>query len=424
MLSIKFVRENPDLCKENMKKKGLDHKIVDDFLKKDSDWRKLRGSIDSLRAERNKVSEEINKAKKAGKDAKKFIEKAKSIPKEIKSFEEKQETIQKKMIDLLTKIPNIMHKSVPLGKDDSDNPEIKKWGKPKRFGFPIKNHVELCEELGIADFESSAGTSGNGFYFIEGELALLNQALIRFTIDFMHKKGYKYIETPLMVKESFITAAADKETLKDSIYYLKDEDLCLIGTSEHSILARYSGKTFTENNLPLKMFSYSMCFRREIGSHGINEKGLWRTHQFNKIEQFIFCSQEESYKYYDELLNNSEEILQELKLPYRIIEICSGDLAAWKAKSADIEVWRPTIKDYGEIMSLSNCTDYQANDLNIRLNRKGNRETIHTLNNTALATSRIMVAILENYQEKDGSITIPEVLVQYMLGKIKKIAKK
>ena len=425
MLSAQFIRDNVELVKNNMEKKFLDSGIVDDFLSSDSEWRKLTRQAEDLKHERNKVSEQINAAKKSGKDVTPLIAKAKDIPQEIRSLEEQQERLQAKSKELLSKIPNVMHDSVKQGKDASENLVIRTVGHPKKFSFPVKNHVELAEGLGIADFDASAKISGNGFYFLEGELALLDQALIRFAIDFMHRKGYRYIETPLMIKHDVLAAATDTNAFRDSIYSVEGDDtLCLIGTSEYSMLGRYMDTTFQEQELPKRIFSYSMCFRKEIGSHGINEKGLWRTHQFNKVEQIIFCRPEESYDYYEELLKNSEEIMLALEMPYRIVECCSGDLSAWKSRSADIEVWRPTVDGYGEIMSLSNCTDYQARDLNIRLVRKdGSREVVHTLNNTALATSRMLVAILENYQNEDGSITVPRALVPYMQG-IKKISKK
>ena len=320
-------------------------------------------------------------------------------------------------------MPNIISKCTPIGKDSSDNKEIKKFGKVKKFSYPIKTHVELAENLGIADFDESAKTSGNGFYYLKNELAYLNQALIRFTIDYMKKKKYEYIETPLMIKQDIFAASEGIQTFANSIYKVEASDLALIGTAEHALMAMHVGETFQEKELPKKYFSYSMCFRKEIGSHGINEKGLWRTHQFNKVEQFVFCLPEDSEKYYDELMKNSEGILKELELPYRVIEICTGDLAPWKYRSADIEVWRPTTESYGEVMSLSNITDYQAREHNIRVVRKnGEREVVHTLNNTALATSRILVALLENNQNKDGSINIPKSLWKYT--GFKKIEKK
>jgi seryl-tRNA synthetase len=417
MLDIKFVRENVDLVKENMKKKFQDSSLVDNVLKFDGQTRELMQQAQDLRRERNSLSKNISEAKKAKDEtkAKKFMKDAKEIPEKIAKIEKKLEDIKAKQDKLLLQVPNIMHESVPLGKDDSENVELRKWGEPHPFDFEVKNHVELLEQLGVVDFETSARTTGNGFYYLKGDLALLNQALIQFAIRFMRDKGYEYVEPPLMLHKEVLDAAMDTESFKDTIYSVEGEDLHLIGTSEHALLGLHANEAISENQLPKKYFSYSMCFRKEIGSHGINEKGLWRTHQFNKVEQFIFCKPEDSYKYYDELLANSEELFQKLGLPYRVIECCSGDLATWKAKSCDIEVYRPTTKDYGEVTSLTNCTDFQARGLGIRIvYNDGNRAILHTLNNTAVATSRAMVAILENYQQKDGSIMVPEVLRPYM----------
>lgn len=422
MIDIRVLRENPELVKENIKKKAQNEKLklVDEVLALDEKWRKLKYEEDGLRSERNKVSEEINQAKKK-KDEKKaaqLLKRAKEIPDKIAETEEKRKVLEEEIKQIMYKIPNFISKHVPKGKDASENIEIKKGGKIPKFDFPVKNHVELSEALGIADFESAARVAGKGFYYLKDELALLNQALIRFAVDFMIKKGYTYIETPLMLNEKSIFASMDKAAIEQSVYSIKDEDLNMIGTAEQSLLAMHSGDVIPEEQLPKKYFSYSMCFRKEIGAHGINEKGLWRTHQFNKVEQFIFCKPEDSEKLYDELLKNSEGILDALELPYRVIEICTGDLADWKFRSADLEVWRPTIKEYGEVMSLSNCTDYQARKLDIKcIDKKGNRRVLHTLNDTALASSRIMVAILENNQQKDGSIKIPKALQQYMNGK-------
>ena len=418
MIDIKLIRENPELVKENIKKKSQNQKLslVDEIKKKDEEWRKLKYQADHLRKERNIVSEGINQAKKSkdNKKAEELIKKAKSIPEEIAKLEEKEGKLQEEIRQLMIQIPNIISKHVPVGKDATENKEIKKAGKIPKFGFPIKNHVELTEALNIADFETSARVTGKGFYYLKNELALLNQALIRLAIDILKKKKYEYIETPLMLNEKSIYASMDKQAIEQSVYSIKDEDLNLIGTAEQSLLAMHSSDTIPESELPKKYFSYSMCFRKEIGAHGINEKGLWRTHQFNKVEQFIFCKPEDSEKLYDELLNNSEEILKALELPYRIIEICTGDLADWKFRSTDLEVWRPTTKEYGEVMSLSNCTDYQARKLDIKcIDKHGNRRVLHTLNDTALATSRILVCLLENNQQKDGSIKIPKALWKY-----------
>ncbi len=416
MIDINLLRENPEVVGENIIRKGQKDKLVliDKSKKLDEEWRKLKTESDMLRAERNSISKKISEAKKEGKDAKELMKKAQKIPDEISEIENKMEKIQTEITAAIRQMPNIMWKGVPKGKDSSENVEIKKGGKIPKFDFPVKTHVELAEKLDLADFDASARTSGNGFYYLKNELALLNQSLVRFAIDFMKEKGYTYIEPPLMLHEKEIYASMDKTAIEQSVYSIKDEDLNLIGTAEQSLLAMHSGQTIPEWELPKKYFAYTMCFRKEVGAHGINEKGLWRTHQFNKVEQFIFCRPEDSEKLYDELMKNSEEILKALEIPYRILEICTGDLADWKYRSADFDIWRPTTNSYGEVMSLSNCTDYQARKLSIKcIDRKGGKRVVHTLNNTALATSRIMVGIMENFQQKDGSIKIPKALWSY-----------
>jgi len=420
MIDIKLIRENPELVRSNIRKKSQDNKLkfVDEILEYDREIKQIKSEAESLRHRRNVLSEEINKNKKEGKDIKQLLQEVKEIPEKIKHIEEKLAHIESKINTNMLQIPTIMWADVPIGKDSSENVEIRHGGQIRKFDFPIKTHIELAENLGLANWDASSKVAGAGFYYLKNDLALLNQALIRFTIDFMISKHYEYIEPPLMLSEKAIFASMDKTAIEQSVYSIKDEDLNLIGTSEQAILAMHTNETIPESDLPKKYFSYSMCFRKEIGAHGINEKGLWRTHQFNKVEQFIFCRPEDSEKYYDELMNNSERILQALELPYRIIEICTGDLADWKYRSADLEVWRPTTGEYGEVMSLSNCTEYQARKLNIKCSDKnGNKRVLHTLNDTALATSRIMVTILENNQNADGSVTIPKVLVQYMHGR-------
>jgi len=418
MLDIKFIRENQEIVKNNIKKKLQNEKLplVDNLLNMDAKWRKIKADADLLRAERNKISGQINNAKKEKKDAlaNSLIKRAKALPEELKKIETEENQLETDIKAILNKIPNIISKETPMGRDASENKEIKKHGKIPKFTFPVKTHVQLAESLGIADFEASARVSGNGFYYLKNDLAILNQALIRFAIDFMLKQGYEYIEPPLMLNERSIYASMDKAAIEQSVYGIKDSDLNLIGTAEQALLAMHSHQTIQESELPKKYFAYSMCFRKEVGAHGINEKGLWRTHQFNKVEQFIFCRPEDSRKYYDELAKNSDGILKALELPYRMIELCSGDLADWKYRSADFEVYRPTTKEYGEVMSLSNCTDYQARKLDIKcMDDKGNKRVLHTLNNTALATSRIIVALLENNQQKDGSIKLPKILHKY-----------
>ena len=342
------------------------------------------------------------------------MKRARSIPDEIVKSEEKMSKLESEINGIINQIPNLIWKNVPKGKDASENKVIKKGGKIIKFKFPVKTHVELIEALNLADFDASARVSGSGFYYLKGDLALLNQALIKFAINKITKKNYVYVEPPLMLHGKEIYASMDKTAIEQSVYSINGEDLNLIGTAEQALLAMHSGQTIPEWELPKKYVAYSMCFRKEVGAHGINEKGLWRTHQFNKVEQFIFCKPEESEKFYDELLKNSEEILEELELPYQVLEICAGDLADWKYRSVDLEVWRPTTNSYGEVMSLSNCTDYQARNLGIKcMDRQGNKRVLHTLNDTALATSRILVAIIENNQQPDGSIRIPKALWKY-----------
>jgi len=426
LLDINLLREKPELVKASEKKRGKDPKQVKEVLLVDGKWKAKLKKVEELKHKRNVVSLEINELKKKGKAAaaKAKIKEMKRVVKEIKEKEEEAEKLLAKRNLLLGKVGNILHEKVPEGKDEQDNIVLREEGKKPKFNFKLKNHVQLIEDLDLGDFDASAKTSGKGFYFLKGELGLLQQALVRLAIEFMQGKGYTYIEPPLMLRKKILGAALDLEEFEKTIYSIEGEDLCLIGTSEYSLLGMHAGEFFGEKELPKKYFAYSMCFRKEVGAHGINEKGLWRTHQFNKVEQFIFCRPEDSWKYFEELLKNSEEILKALELPYRVIEICSGDLSSWKAKSYDLEVWRPTIGDYGEVMSLSNCTDYQARELGIKVVGKGGeRRVVHTLNNTVLATSRIMVAILENHQTKEGTVKVPKILWPYMEG-IKELGKK
>jgi seryl-tRNA synthetase len=417
MLDINLVRDNSKLVKDNEKRRDKNPSVVDEILVLDNNWKKSIKKVEKLKHTRNIVSQEINKIKKEGQNIKPKIKEMQGVVSDIKKGEDKSVELLNKRNELLNSLGNIMHQGVPKGKDESNNIEIKTKGKKQKFSFPIKNHVELCESLDIANFDAAAKVSGNGFYYLKNELGLLNQALIHFTIDFMRSKNYDYIEPPLLIRTEVLGAAVDVNELSNTIYSVQGEDLALIGTSEHALLGLHANEVLPEKDFPKKYFSYSMCFRKEVGSHGINEKGLWRTHQFNKVEQFIFCSPEESEKLFDELLKNSEEILQALTLPYRVIEICTGDLSLWKNRSYDLEVWRPTTQNYGEVMSLSNCTDYQARKLGIKIVGSDNkRRVVHTLNNTALATSRIMVAIIENFQTKQGTIKVPKVLWPYMNG--------
>ncbi|MFH1358427.1 MAG: serine--tRNA ligase [archaeon] len=417
MIDIKLIRENSDLVKKNIKKKFQDDKIelVDKVKKKDEEWRKLKYDADNLRKERNKISEEINKAKKSKDEklAKELIKQAKEIPEKIEKIEDRSKKLESEIKEIMYKIPNIIHKSVPKGKNDKENVEVKKFGKVKKPVFKLKNHVELGEELGVLDFETSGKTSGNGFYFMKGKLALLNMALINFARDYMIKQGFEYVETPLMIRKDILTGVYSNAEIEQMAYKVDGEDLYLIATSEHPLIGQFIEKTLQKKELPVTQTSYSMCFRKEIGSHGINEKGIYRTHQFNKQEMIVICEPEDSYKWYDKMLKYTVEIFKALEIPFRILECCSGDLGDLKAKSCDLEAWSPIQKKYFEITSLTNMEEAQARRLGIRINDGKKNYYAHTLNNTVIATSRALVAIMENNQQKDGSIKIPKALWKY-----------
>ncbi len=426
MIDIKLIRENPELVKANIKKKFQNEKLklVDEIKKDDEQWRKLKAKADDLRAERNKISKEVSEAKKLKKDPRQLLKKAQEIPQKIQDIETETNKLEEKIIVNLKQIPNILHESVPIGKDSKENVVREIIGTPKELNFDIKNHVEIAEELGIIDFDTSAEISGNGFYILKGDLALLNQALINYARDFMTSSGYEYIEPPLMIRKKVLDGVYSKADIDAMSYKVEGEDLYLIATSEHPLIGMFINKTLNHKELPVKITAYSMCFRKEVGSHGIDEKGLYRTHQFNKQEMVVICEPKDSYKYYKELMDLSKQLYKKLKIPVRELESCSGDLSDLKAKGADLEFWRPRLKEYNEIGSVTNMEEAQARRLNIKyFDKSGERKFAHTLNNTAIATSRAMVAILENCQQKDGTIKVPEVLVPYMNGK-KVIAKR
>jgi seryl-tRNA synthetase len=422
MLDIRIIREEFDFVRSNLERRK-DPEIIALLTQVkiyDEEWRKLKGDIDEFRHQRNVISEEINRLKKEKKDQSHAIESAKLIPLQIKETENKMAELEHKLHDSLLRLPNILDEDVPYGKDDSENVEVRKWGTIKKHSFDLLPHGELAEQLGIADFDRSAKISGTGFYYLKGDLALLNMALIKFAIDFMVKKGYTYVEPPLMMLRKAYEGVTSLDDFEKVMYKIDGEDLYLIATSEHPLVAQHMDETIEEEKLPLKYTGYSMCFRREIGSRGVDTKGFFRTHQFNKIEQVILCTPEQSQALHEEITKNSEEIYQALEIPYRIVQICTGDMGIVANRKWDLEAWFPRQDKYGEVGSSSNCTDYQARRLNIKcIDRNGNRRTLHTLNNTAIATSRCLVAILENYQNKDGTVTVPKALVPYMMGKTK-----
>ena len=428
MIDIKLIRENPGLVKENIKKKFQNEKIslVDEVKEKDEEWRKLKFEADNLRKERNKLSEQINQAKKQKneKHAQELIKKAKEIPEEITKIEEKEAKLEEEIRQLMYKIPNIIHKSVPIGKDSSENVEVKKIGSPKVPKYEIIHHAELAEKLGCADFDTAREkTSGKGFYYLKGELAIVHSAMLSLARDYMIKQNYTYCIPPFMIKSDVVKGVMSFAEMDAMMYKMENEDLYLIGTSEHSMIAMFKDRVLQKSEIPAKMTSYSPCFRKEIGAHGLEEKGFYRLHQFEKQEMIVICEPEDSYKFYDEMLKHTLNVFKELEIPVRVLECCSGDLADLKAKSCDVEAWSPRQKKYFEVGSLTNMEEAQARRLNIKINGATGNYFAHTLNNTVLASPRALIAFMENHQEKDGSIKIPKALWKYTGFKIIKAKK-
>jgi seryl-tRNA synthetase len=421
MIDINLIREAPDIVRSNISKKYQEEKliIVDEVRELDSEWRKLKFEEDRLRSDRNKISKKISEIKKLGKDAKPELKRAKEIPEKIAKSEEKRKEIEDKINYLMMQIPNIMHESVPKGRSEKDNVEIRRVGKPKVFTYPLKHSVEVAELLRGVDFNSARNVSGHGFYFLEGDLALLHSAILNFARDYMVKNNFKYVIPPFMIRGDVVNGVMSFEEKDVMMYKIDKEDLYLIGTSEHSMIGKFVNSKVIGKELPVLMTSYSPCFRKEVGAHGIDEKGFYRVHQFEKQEMVVVCEPEDSYKWYNIMLNLTVGFFKELGLPVRVLECCSGDLGDLKSKSADIEIWSPRQKKYWEAGSCSNLTDAQARRLNIRIDNKGKLYYAHTLNNTVVASPRALIGVLENFQEKDGSIKIPKVLQPYMGGKKK-----
>jgi seryl-tRNA synthetase len=393
---------------------------VDDLIAQDIRHRELIGLTNELRHRRNSISYDINRAKKAGEDARSLITEAANLPKRIKENEAEMEEISAKIRNYLMRLPNILHESVPVGKDDSANVEVTKVGTPRNFDFDLKNHGQLAADNNWADFERATKTSGAGFYFLKGNLVLLDLALQRFSLDLLMEKGYIPVIPPYMINRKSYEEVTDLDDFVKVMYKIEDDDAYLIATSEHPMAAMYQDEIFEEKDLPLKLAGLSPCFRREIGSHGLDTKGLFRVHQFHKVEQFVYCHPDDSWTIHEELRENAEEIFQKLEIPYRLVNICTGDIGTVAAKKYDIEAWMPRENEYREVVSCSNCTTYQAVRLNIKVRDKEDFESkqyVHTLNSTAIATSRAMRAILENNQQEDGSVLIPKVLRPYIHNK-------
>lgn len=421
MLGIELIREEPEKVKEDLRKRDLPEKLkeVEEVEEKDKKWRELKQETDQLKHERNVLSKKIGEKKSEGKSAEEEIQKSKKIGEEIETKEEKMEKLREEIDSILMNLPNILHPSVPKGESDADNKEIRRVGEMEVPDYQLLPHGEAIEGLQNADFDRAAKISGAGFVYLKNDLVLLDLALMKFGLEKLMEKGYEPVEPPFMMRREPYEGTVDLTDFEDVMYKIEDEDLYLIATSEHPIGAMYKDEILSEEELPKKYVGMSACFRREIGSHGIDTKGLFRMHQFNKIEQFIFSQPQNSWDYHEELLQNAEEILKELNIPYRVVNVCTGDIGTVAAKKYDIETWSPRQEDFIEVVSCSNCTDYQARRLNIRMGKVGvgEKKIVHTLNSTALATSRTMVAILENNQRKDGTVRIPEALQEYMDGK-------
>ena len=425
MLDIKLIRENPDFVKNNLAKRGNLQalKMLDELIDYDRRWRQMLTKLNELRHERKRVTTQIAMLKKSGKGAEKEISKGREMDVEITASEKAVAECEAKTHDYLMRLPNLLHESVPIGKDESDNVQVRTWSKIPKYGFQVKGHMELGIGTDIMDIERAGKVAGARFFYLKNEGTLLDFALMNFALQEIVQKDYTPVEPPYFMRREAYEGVTALSDFKDVLYKIENEDLYLIATSEHPMAAMYMNEVLMEKDLPLKLAGLSACFRKEAGAHGKDTRGIFRTHQFNKIEQFIFCKPEESWQMHEELLKNAEELVQKLGIPYRVVNVCTGDIGTVAAKKYDIEAWMPAQNAYREIISCSNCTDYQARRLNIKYREKEGsppKEFVHTLNSTALATGRTIVAILENYQQEDGSIVVPEVLRKYMCN-IRKI---
>lgn len=425
MLDMKFVRENPDIVKENIKKKFQDYKLplVNEVLMEDKELRQTQQHADDLRANRKKISKEIGKLMGQGKkeEAEEIKQQMAEIAHELTALEEKEIKLRESVTEKMMQIPNIIDDSVPIGKDDSENVELEKFGEPVVPDFEIPYHTEIMERLSGIDLDAARRVAGNGFYYLMGDIARLHSAILNYARDFMiDKKGFTYVIPPYMIRSSVVDGVMSFAEMEGMMYKIEGEDLYLIGTSEHSMIGKFKDTILEEKDLPYTYTSYSPCFRKEKGAHGIEERGVYRIHQFEKQEMIVVCKPEESIEWFKKLYMNTVEFFRTLDIPVRTLECCSGDLADLKCKSVDVEAWSPRQKKYFEVGSCSNLTDAQARRLKIRVKgENGEKYFAHTLNNTCVAPPRMLIAFLENNLQADGSILIPEVLQPYMGGKKK-----
>ena len=427
MIDIKLIRENPDMVKENIKKKFQDHKLelVDKVLELDSKNREVKLKGDELRSSRNSLSSQIGNLMKSGnrEEAEKIKAEVGEINNQLVNNEKLEEELAQEIKEIMMKIPNIIDSSVPIGKDDSENVEVQKYGEPVVPDYEIPYHTDIMESLSGIDLDSARRVAGNGFYYLIGDIARLHSAVISYARDFMINKGFTYCVPPFMIRSDVVTGVMSFEEMDAMMYKIEGEDLYLIGTSEHSMIGKFKGQILQKQNLPYTMTSYSPCFRKEKGAHGLEERGVYRIHQFEKQEMIVVCEPEDSYDWYNKMWSYTVELFRSLEIPVRTLECCSGDLADLKAKSCDVEAWSPRQKKYFEVGSCSNLTDAQSRRLGIRVKGEKGNYFAHTLNNTVVAPPRMLIAFLENNLNEDGSVNIPKALQPYMGGTEKIIPK-
>ena len=415
MLDPKLIKEKPQVIQDMLKARAVEFDL-EGLIESDQKRREFIIKTDELRKKKNQVALTISEKKKAGEDISGILEEMKKVSEELTKLELEQNNVEKKYLKLASSIPNLIHESVPIGKDDESNKEVKKWGDIPEFDFKIKDHIDISEDLDLVDLERAAKVAGARFYYLKNDLVRLNQALINFGLDFLREKGYSVVQPPYMINRESMEGAVIADDFEEVIYKIDNEDLYMIGTSEHAMAAMHSKEIIEGKDIPKKYAGISPCFRKEAGAHGRDQKGIFRVHQFDKIEQFVFSKPEDSWKEHEKLLSIAEEFYQKLEIPYRVMLLSTGDTGNISAKTYDIEAWMAGQNAYREIVSCSNCLEYQARRLKIRFRDKTNEDTqyVHTLNSTLIATTRVLVAIMENFQTKDGHIRIPEVLQGYM----------
>lgn len=428
MIDIARLREDPEAVRENIKKKFQDHKLplVDEALELDKQYRAAITRASELRSMRNKLSKEIGQFMREGKkeEAAENKKKVGEMAEELKSLEEVEKESGDKLREVMMKIPNFLDPTVPIGKDDSENVEITKYGDPVVPDYEVPYHTDIMESFDGIDLDAAGRVAGNGFYYLMGDIARLHSAVLAYARDFMINRGFTYCVPPYMIRSNVVTGVMSFEEMDAMMYKIEGEDLYLIGTSEHSMIGKFIGELLDEDKLPYTYTSYSPCFRKEKGAHGIEERGVYRIHQFEKQEMIVVCKPEESKMWFEKLWNNTVDLFRSLDIPVRTLECCSGDLADLKSKSLDVEAWSPRQKKYFEVGSCSNLTDAQARRLNIRINGKNGKYYAHTLNNTVVAPPRMLIAFLENNLNEDGTVSIPEALKPYMGGTEKLVPKK